>query len=73
MTAGSTYLAMLDGHDSLLTQASNRGQQGDKQDGGQRSEEDFDAEARYKRSLSPSSSPESKQQKFDESLYAWKV
>jgi hypothetical protein len=73
-TAGSTYLAMLDQHDSLLIRASNRGQlRGNRDFGEEQSEGSVAGEARSKHSLSRSSSPESKRQKVDESLYAWKV
>ena len=74
-TAGDTYLAMLDEHDQLLAKASTRGFQRSKPDGEQDSvfEEDLNGEARSKRSLSRSGSPESKRPKFDDSLYAWKV
>ena len=72
-TAGDTYLAMLDEHDNLLTRASSRGRQGEEQVNGEERSEVADAEARSKRSLSRSSSPESKRRKVDESLYAWRV
>jgi len=73
-TAGDTYLAMLDEHDNLLAGASNRGRlehpQNNEEEG---YEEDVNPTAKSKRSLSRSSSPDSKRRKFDETLYAWKV
>jgi hypothetical protein len=73
-TAGSTYLAMLDEHDNLISRASNRGQYNHGQDNEEtRYEAVINAEARSKHSISRSSSPESKRQKFNESLYAWKI
>jgi hypothetical protein len=73
-TAGDTYLAMLDKHNSLLSKASNRGHLEHQQDNEEEGyEEDINPMAKSKHSLSWSSSPESKWCKFDETLYAWKV
>jgi hypothetical protein len=70
-SAGGTYLAMLDEHDKLFAQASNRGQH--RGIGEEQHEEYTDGEAGSKHSCSSSNSPEPKHQKFSESLYAWKV
>jgi hypothetical protein len=65
---------MLNKHDNLITRASNRSQHNCRQDNKETGyEEVVNAETGSKHSLSQSSSPESKHQKFDESLYAWKV
>ena len=65
---------MLDQHDSLLIRAGNYSQlRGSRDFGEEQFEGSIAGEARSKHSLSRSSSPESKWQKIDKSLYVWKV
>ena len=75
-TAGGIYLAMLDEHDRALANASSRGCQGLEHSSNENydQEEELDGQVGSKHSQrSRSSSPSSKQHKFSESLYAWKI
>jgi hypothetical protein len=76
VTAGGTYLAMLDEHDQTLINAGSWGRQGLEQNNNENNEqeEDADGEIGSKHSqFSRSCSPSAKRPKFSESLYAWKV